>query len=285
MSSREAEVIHRFYNLLKFYRELGWEYVETSQAVEGLRRAVQARIGKAAPTRHKQPLRHEFPPVRGHNIPRRRAASQGGGLPGDTQKSCRQGGIKGKIEALALSVCAGCPLFISGTVPICGKGPQDARLLVAGGVGDALFKGKAGDLLTKMLRAVRIDRRKTFITSAVRCRYDNDGPGAEDIVFQCGNFLLEEIMTVRPSYILAFGMEAACIILKDQNLLPSSVRPGDETGIKELRGRVISLKSPDCSLVVTHSPVSMLKLSNDTLKMYKREAWHDLQLLEKMYHG
>ncbi len=288
MNSRQAEVIHRFYNLLKFYKELGWEYVETSHAVEGLRKAVRARIGEADSKRRGEASHPGFTPVRGHKIPERRAARRKRALAGNPTKPLskpREGGIKARMEGLALSVCVRCPVFIPGTVPMCGKGPQDARLLVAGGVGNALFQGKAGDMLTKMLRAVRIDRRQAFITSAVRCRYDDNGPEAEEIVSQCGNFLLEEIRTVRPSYILAFGMEAACIILKSQGLLPSSVRLGDKAGIKDLRGRVITLKDSDCSLVVTHSPMSILRLSGDTLKIHKREAWHDLQLLEKMYHA
>ncbi len=287
MNNRQAEVIHRFYNLLKFYKELGWEYVEASHAVDGLRKAVRARIGEADSKRRGEASRPDFTPVRGHKIPERRVARRKRALSGDPKplSKPREGGIKGKIEGLALSVCVRCPVFIPGTVPMCGKGPQDARLLVAGGVGNALFQGKAGDMLTKMLRAVRIDRRQTFITSAVRCRYDDNGSEAEEIVSLCGNFLLKEIRTVRPSYILAFGIEAACIILKSQNLLPPYVKLGDETGIKDLRGRVITLKDSDCSLIVTHSPMSMLRLSGNTLKIHKREAWHDLQLLEKIYHG
>jgi uracil-DNA glycosylase len=73
--------------------------------------------------------------------------------------------------------CRRCRLFRDRARTVPGEGSPQARIMIVGeGPGaeedreGRPFVGPAGQLLTKMLQAIQLDRREVFITNRVKCR-------------------------------------------------------------------------------------------------------------------
>lgn len=121
------------------------------------------------------------------------------------------------------------------------------------------FVGRAGQLLTEMLRAIGLSRDDVFITNILKCRPPNNRDPAHNEVDACSDYLQRQIAWVKPKIILAVGRIAA------QNLLKT------DTTIGRLRGRVHSLNG--VPMVVVYHPAYLLRSP-----LEKRKAWQDLQL-------
>ncbi|MDO9424344.1 MAG: uracil-DNA glycosylase [Methylobacter sp.] len=170
-------------------------------------------------------------------------------------------------EALQAEVapCTLCGLCENRTQTVFGSGNKNADWLI---VGEAPgqnedrqgvpFVGKAGQLLTEILRAIDLDREQVFITNAVKCRPpDNREPKSTEVE-TCKAYLLRQQALIKPKIILALGHVAAQALLNT-----------DEP-IAELRGKIHTLN--DTPVVVTYHPAHLLRSSLD-----KRKAWADLK--------
>jgi uracil-DNA glycosylase len=82
-----------------------------------------------------------------------------------------------KIESLRREAasCQACPLWKDATQTVFGEGPQDAEILLVGEQpGDREdregrpFVGPAGLLLDKALRDAGVDRKRVYVTNAVK---------------------------------------------------------------------------------------------------------------------
>jgi DNA polymerase len=121
------------------------------------------------------------------------------------------------------------------------------------------FVGRAGQVLTEMLRAAGLDRGDVFITNILKCRPpDNRDPRPVE-VDACEGFLKQQVEMVRPDIILAVGRIAAQKLLKT------------ETPLGRLRGRVH--RYGDIPVVVVYHPAYLLRSP-----LEKRKAWEDLKL-------
>jgi DNA polymerase len=121
------------------------------------------------------------------------------------------------------------------------------------------FVGRAGQVLTEMLRAAGLDRDDVFITNILKCRPpDNRDPRPVE-VDACEGFLKQQVEMVRPDIILAVGRIAAQKLLKT------------ETPLGRLRGRVH--RYGDIPVVVVYHPAYLLRSP-----LEKRKAWEDLKL-------
>jgi uracil-DNA glycosylase len=126
------------------------------------------------------------------------------------------------------------------------------------------FVGKAGELLTKMLAAVHLDRKKdVFIANVLKCRPpENRNPeGAE--ILACKHILLSQIDIIKPKVILLLGRIAAHTLL-DTN-----------ASIASLRTQTHSIAGTQA--FVTYHPASLLRNED-----YKRPAWEDMQKLQRI---
>jgi uracil-DNA glycosylase family 4 len=112
--------------------------------------------------------------------------------------------------------CLKCPLgrtdehsFIFGT------GNPDARFMI---IGEAPgknedeqgipFVGRSGQLLTKVLSAIGIDRSEIFITNIVKCRPQNNRTPSTKEVTAYKDFLLKQISIIQPTTICTLGSTA-----------------------------------------------------------------------------
>jgi len=282
MNTDRDDILQKFYNWLKFYRAAGVEYIDRDHAE--ILREVLSRGKTPGPAPLPSPAGTGSQGNRG-NRGRRRPVKTIGSI------SAEGGRVYNLLKEVREHLCASCPIYTSGSGPVAGTGADSPRLLIACDIpgredvkGGVPFQGEAGNMLERMLRAIRIERGETFITCAMKCRPPADGGYGRSAAAHCGRLLLKEIEITEPSFILALGPEAACIILEKfhSRLISPDTRRGRT--VADLRGRVITLENSGIRLVVTHSPASMLQLGGNTLKALKREAWHDLQLLEKIYH-
>jgi DNA polymerase len=163
--------------------------------------------------------------------------------------------------------CTRCALHRSRTNTVFGVGANGARWMVVGEAPGAdedaqgePFVGRAGQLLTAMLKACGLERGDVFIANILKCRPPNNRDPQPEEVRECLPYLTRQIARVRPRLILAVGRIAA------QNLLATDAPLG------RLRGQVHRYGELDTPLIVTYHPAYLLRSPGE-----KRKAWDDLK--------
>jgi DNA polymerase len=171
--------------------------------------------------------------------------------------------------------CTHCPLHATRTQTVFGTGNRSADWLVIGEAPGAdedrqgePFVGRAGQLLTEMLRAAGFERDAVYITNILKCRPPNNRDPQPDEVASCHDYLQRQIDLIGPRLILAVGRIAA------HNLLQT------DTPVGRLRGRVHHFGPAGIPLVVTYHPAYLLRTP-----LEKRKAWDDLQLALQITNG
>jgi DNA polymerase len=171
----------------------------------------------------------------------------------------------------AICTCVKCPLGATRTKFVFGVGNPRATLMLIGEAPGAdedaqgePFVGRAGQLLNKILEAIRFTREEVYICNIVKCRPPGNRKPAPEEVEQCIPYLRKQIALVRPKLILCLGLTAA------ENLLHTS------EGLGKLRGRVLQYEG--IPLMVTYHPAALLRNPN-----WKRPAWEDVQAARKLH--
>jgi len=173
------------------------------------------------------------------------------------------------LESLgrALEGCARCRLSEKRKTVVFGEGAPDARLMFIGeGPGaeedrtGRPFVGQAGQLLDRMIVAMGLDRRRTYIANVVKCRPPGNRDPKDDEIAACSAFLDRQVELIQPDVIVALGRFAA-------NRLTGTDKP-----LGALRGRWSHYKG--VPLVATYHPAYLLRTPAD-----KRKVWDDLKLV------
>lgn len=167
-----------------------------------------------------------------------------------------------------LGECTRCPLHQMRLNIVFGEGNPNADLMFVGeGPGaeedeqGRPFVGRAGQLLTKMIQAMGLDRSETYICNVVKCRPPENRDPEPFEIQTCKPFLEAQVSAVSPKVIIALGRVAA------QTLL------GTKESITKLRGR-FHVRGK-IHVMPTYHPSFLLREEPD--KRYKREAWTDLK--------
>jgi uracil-DNA glycosylase family 4 len=165
-----------------------------------------------------------------------------------------------------VSECTRCPLHSSRTQTVFGIGNENADWLIVGEAPGAEedrrgepFVGRAGQLLTEMLRAAGQDRGQVFIANILKCRPPNNRDPEATESAACRRYLERQIALIQPKIILAVGRIAA------QQLLDT------DTPVGRLRGQLHHLG--ETPVVVTFHPAYLLRSPTQ-----KRKAWQDICL-------
>ncbi len=168
----------------------------------------------------------------------------------------------------AVASCTACELHRTRIHTVFGTGSRQADWMIIGEAPGAdedrqgePFVGRAGQLLTEMLRAAGLQRQEVFITNILKCRPPQNRDPRPEEVASCHAFLQRQVALVRPSLILAVGRIAA------HNLLET------DTPVGRLRGRVHHYGEGRIPLIVTYHPAYLLRSP-----LEKRKAWEDLRL-------
>jgi DNA polymerase len=167
-----------------------------------------------------------------------------------------------------VAACTRCALHQTRTQTVFGTGSPQARWLVIGEAPGAdedrqgePFVGRAGQLLTEMLRAVGVSREQVYIANVLKCRPPENRDPNPDEARSCEDYLKRQIALIQPRLILVVGRIAA------QNLLQV------ETPIGKLRGEVHAYGPARIPVVVTYHPAYLLRSPGQ-----KARAWDDLCL-------
>src|SRR2546423_11407244 len=179
-----------------------------------------------------------------------------------------------------VSVCLKCPnLASSRTQTVFGVGAADADIMFVGEAPGAdedaqgePFVGRAGQLLTKIIKAMGFGREEVYIANVLKCRPDTPGsaygnrPPTPREMQTCRPYLMEQIDIIQPKVIVALGAVAV------EGLL------GTRAPMRELRGRWNSFSGTP--LMVTYHPAYLLRNQSPS---EKRKVWEDMmQVLERL---
>lgn len=161
--------------------------------------------------------------------------------------------------------CKLCTLCTSRTQTVFGEGNLNAQWLFIGeapGENEDLqgkpFVGEAGQLLTQMLRAMKLTREDVFIANILKCRPPKNRDPHVDEIELCHDYLQRQITLVKPKMIIAVGRIAA------QSLLKTTEKIG------KLRGQVHMVGNTP--MIAIYHPSYLLRSLTE-----KRKAWQDLQ--------
>jgi uracil-DNA glycosylase len=161
--------------------------------------------------------------------------------------------------------CTRCKLHKGRTKIVFGTGNPNADLMFVGegpGRDEDLsgepFVGRAGKLLTDMIKAMGLQREDVYIANVVKCRPPENRLPEKDEITTCSPFLMRQIDTIKPKVICTLGSCSA------QTLLQTA------QGISKLRGEWFDFRG--AKLMPTYHPAYLLR--NPAAKP---EVWKDLQ--------
>lgn len=167
--------------------------------------------------------------------------------------------------------CTRCKLCEGRTNIVFGVGNPNADIMFIGegpghdeDIQGEPFVGRAGQLLTKIIQAMGLERSDVYIANIVKCRPpDNRNPEADEMA-TCSPFLFRQIATIKPKVLVALGNIAM------QALLDTKM------GITRLRGQFHEVAG--IPLMPTYHPAFLLRNANK-----KKEVWEDIQkVMEKL---
>lgn len=169
-----------------------------------------------------------------------------------------------------LGDCRRCKLCEERNSIVFGEGNPDARLVFVGeGPGrdeDAQgrpFVGRAGQLLTKIIKAMKLEREDVYICNVVKCRPPGNRNPEPDEVASCEPFLAKQIRSINPEVVVCLGSVATGLLLKLKNF-----RMG------QLRGTFHNYENS--KLMVTYHPAALLRNP-----AFKKPVWEDMKLVMK----
>ncbi len=208
--------------------------------------------------------------------------------PADAVESAVPGGdadARNKADSLfavreRVSACTKCAhLACSRTQTVFGVGNPDADLMFIGEAPGAdedqqgePFVGRAGQLLTRILKAMNFTREDVYIANILKCRPDmpagsfGNRPPTPTEMQTCRPYLVEQIDIIQPSVLVALGAVAV------EGLL------GTRAAMREMRGRWHTYNS--IPLMITYHPAYLLR---NQAPSEKRKVWEDmLQVMERL---
>jgi len=178
-------------------------------------------------------------------------------------------------EALQREVegCRKCSLWRSRRHTVFGSGDKKAGMMFVGeapgeeeDIKGEPFVGAAGELLTKMIGAIKMSRDEVYIANVLKCRPPGNRDPLPEEVEACKPYLFRQIELIKPKVLCALGRVAG------QTLL------GTSQPLSRLRGKVH--RALGTKVVVTFHPAALLRNP-----AWKRLAWEDMKLLRREYDG
>lgn len=163
--------------------------------------------------------------------------------------------------------CGRCRLAAGRRHTVFGEGPTTPVLMIVGECPGSLddqlgrpFSGEPGELLTKIINAMGLDReRDCYLATVLKCRMPDESSPPPDVVGLCRPFLTRQIQIVSPRFLIAMGQTAAMVL-------------AGSPSISRLRGRL--LMHDDIPMLVTYHPAALLRDPG-----LKKLVWEDVKLI------
>jgi DNA polymerase len=166
-----------------------------------------------------------------------------------------------------LGECTRCKLHRHRTRIVFGVGDPKARLVFVGEAPGAdedaqgePFVGRAGQLLTKIIQAMGMQREDVYICNIIKCRPPNNRTPETEEILACQPFLVKQLQAIRPKFICALGGPAAQTLLQTKE------------PISRLRGKFYDFHG--IPLLPTFHPAFLLRNPYE-----KKTVWEDMKLL------
>jgi uracil-DNA glycosylase family protein len=163
--------------------------------------------------------------------------------------------------------CRACHLWKDATQTVFGEGPPHARMMLVGeqpgdkeDLAGKPFVGPAGQMLDRALEEAGIDRKKAYVTNAVkhfkfvaRGKFRLHQKPTTPEIKACRPWYERELAAIKPDLVVAMGATSAQSVL------------GKITPINKNRGRLIDLDDGIKALVTVH-PSYLLRLPDAEAK-------------------
>src|SRR4051794_2369522 len=172
--------------------------------------------------------------------------------------------------------CRACHLWKNATQTVFGEGPQRAQIILVGeqpgdkeDLSGKPFIGPAGMMLDRALDEAGVDRKKVYVTNAVKhFKFLPRGkirlhqkPNTPEIK-ACRQWYERELASIKPDLVVAMGATAAQSVF------------GKITPINKSRGRIIELSDGTRALVTVH-PSYLLRVPDADAKAREYQRFVD----------
>jgi DNA polymerase len=127
-----------------------------------------------------------------------------------------------KIKKLnnRIKECNRCRLSSERIHVVCGEGNVNARLFfIAQAPGEMedkagkMFIGPTGKVLDELFYEVSLKREEVYMTNLIKCRLPKNRKPKSDEIEICGEYLEQEIESVKPEFLIPLGYHATKYIL------------------------------------------------------------------------
>ena len=182
--------------------------------------------------------------------------------------------------------CRACHLWQNATQTVFGEGPVHAPIMLVGeqpgdkeDLAGKPFVGPAGQMFDRALKEAGIDRKKVYVTNAVKhFKFVPRGkirlhqkPNTPEIK-ACRQWYERELAAINPALVVAMGSTAAQSVF------------GKITTINKSRGRLIDMKDGRKALVTVH-PSYLLRLPDEDARAREYERFvDDLKIAAAQLH-
>lgn len=169
--------------------------------------------------------------------------------------------------------CQKCPLGEGRLNLVFGEGSEKAEIVFVGeapGVDEdeqgRPFVGRAGQLLTRLIRKMGYERKDVYIANILKCRPPANRDPLPEEVEVCVPYLAKQLEIIKPKVIVALGKHAAHTLL------------GVKTPITKLRGKLGNFRG--IPVMPTFHTAYLLR---DRSKSW--DVWEDMQKVLEIVRG
>jgi DNA polymerase len=120
-----------------------------------------------------------------------------------------------------VKTCSKCALCPGRTNVVFGDGNDNADLVFVGEAPGYYedkegkpFVGAAGQLLTKLLNSIGLDRSQVYITNILKCRPPNNRDPLPEEIEVCKPILYEQLSIIKPKVVATLGAYSTKLLLK-----------------------------------------------------------------------
>jgi DNA polymerase len=171
----------------------------------------------------------------------------------------------------SINTCTKCKLGTTRNKFVFGSGNPNADVMIIGEAPGAdedkqgePFVGRAGKLLTDILKAINFSRDEVYIANILKCRPPNNRNPLPDEMDACTPYLFKQIELIKPKTILCLGLVAASYLVNKK------------LSLTKMRGNIYEVKG--VQTMVTYHPAALLRNPS-----WKRGCWEDVQKFRKLY--
>ena len=164
--------------------------------------------------------------------------------------------------------CRLCPLALTRTHAVPGEGSRETELMFVGegpgrdeDIQGRPFVGRAGQLLTKIIEAMRFKREEVYITNVVKCRPPENRTPLPAEIQACCPYLLRQVDLIAPRVIVTLGKTATDFFV-----------PG-RASMGERRGQFARFHGIE--IMPTYHPSYLVR--NEGNREIRRQVWDDMQ--------